>query len=120
MKDLASVERPKDLSAYSASEQRAILVHRYFLGIERGREPSIEETIASWEDRFARQWRRKKFKLDLDAQLREIDRHKYLLSEKAGRDVGWEGAAKDWIQTHGSAWREWWEGQPGSGPKLES
>ncbi len=107
---------PRDLRRYSPSEQRAILVHRYFLGIEHGREPTITETIASWETRFARQWRRKKAARDLGAQLKEIERHKYHLSEKAGKDVGWETAAKDWISHHASAWREWWENQPASSP----
>ena len=26
----------------------------------------------------------------------EIEKHKYFLSEKAGHDVGWEAAEKDW------------------------
>ncbi len=116
MSDRASVELPKELSEYPPSEQRAILVHRYFLGIERKREPSIGDTIASWESRYARKWRREKAIRDLAAQLREIERHKYHLSQKAGRDVGWEAAAKDWIATHASAWREWWERQADSGP----
>lgn len=104
------------LKRYSLSERRAILVHRYFLGIELKREPSLEDAIASWEARFARPWRREKALRDLAAQLREIERHKYHLSEKAGRDVGWEAAAADWVQTHASDWRDWWESQPGSCP----
>ncbi len=29
-------------------------------------------------------------------EITEIERHKYFLSEKAGYDVGWEAAEKDW------------------------
>ena len=112
----ASVDLPKQLSDYSPSEQRAIRVHRYYLGIEYRREPSIQETIQSWENRFARSWRRQKSLRDLQAQLREIERHKYFLSKTAGHDVGWEAAAKDWIGSHAGAWREWWEKQPASNP----
>ena len=92
------------------------MVHRYFLGIEWGKEPSLGDTIASWETRFAREWRRKKAMLDVQAQLKEIDRHKYLLSQRANQDIGWEEAAKDWISTHAGTWREWWESQPASNP----
>jgi hypothetical protein len=116
LSDRTSVECPKDLSDYPLSEQRAILVHRYFLGIEWRKNPSIGETIASWEARFAQEWRRKKAMIDVQAQLKEIERHKRALSEKYGRDVEWEESAKDWIVTHASAWREWWERQPNSGP----
>jgi hypothetical protein len=110
------VDCPRELSEYPRSERRAILVHRYYLGIEQKRDPSLADTIASWESRFAQEWRRKKAMLDLRAQLKEIERHKYLLSEGQNRDVGWEEAAKDWILTHASAWRDWWESQPQSTP----
>ncbi len=112
----ASLDFQKELRDYSPSEQRAILVHRYFLGLEYKKEPSIRDTIESWESRFAPAWRKEKAMRDLNAQLREIERHKYYLSEKAGEDVGWEAAAKDWIQTHAGAWRGWWENRPDSGP----
>lgn len=97
------------LTNYPPSEQRAIWTHLYFLGTETGREPALAEAIQSWETHFAQRWRREKALRDVEAQLQEINRHKYLLSEKAGRDVGWEAAASDWIKTHASAWREWWE-----------
>jgi hypothetical protein len=116
LSDRSSVECPRELRDYPLSEQRAILVHRYFLGIEWKREPSLADTLASWEARFAQEWRRKKAMLDVAAQLKEIERHKYLMSERNARDVGWEEAAKDWIITHAGAWRDWWERQPHSGP----
>ena len=104
------------LRRYSPSERRAILVHRYFLGIELRRQPTLADTIRSWETSFARPWRREKALRDVAAQLREIEQHKYHLSEKARRDIGWEAAAADWIKSHAGAWRDWWESQPGSCP----
>jgi hypothetical protein len=38
-------------------------------------------------------------------ETREIERHKYFLSEKHGHDVGWEFAAQDWEQQHAARWR---------------
>lgn len=40
-----------------------------------------------------------------EEEIREIERHKYFLSEKRGHDVGWEYAERDWEQHHGSQWK---------------
>lgn len=39
------------------------------------------------------------------AEREEILRHKWLESEKAGRDIGFEEALTDWIVKHRSKWR---------------
>lgn len=36
--------------------------------------------------------------------LREVRRHKWLESEKAGHDIGGNKAALDWIEHHYDAW----------------
>ena len=35
----------------------------------------------------------------------EIERHKYFLSERAGYDVGWDEAARDWEENHAAEFR---------------
>lgn len=40
------------------------------------------------------------------AEREEILRHKWLESEKAGHDIGFERALLDWIIKYRSAWRE--------------
>jgi hypothetical protein len=40
------------------------------------------------------------------AEREEILRHKWVESEKAGHDIGFEHALLDWIIKHRSAWRE--------------
>jgi len=40
------------------------------------------------------------------AEREEILIHKWLESEKAGHDIGFERALLDWIVKHRSAWRE--------------
>ena len=39
------------------------------------------------------------------AEREEILRHKWLESEKAGHDIGYERALLDWIRYHRDAWR---------------
>jgi hypothetical protein len=39
------------------------------------------------------------------AEREEILKHKWIESEKAGRDIGFERALTDWIVKHRSAWR---------------
>ena len=43
---------------------------------------------------------------EFQAELNEILRHKWLESEKAGRDIGFEQALTDWIIKHRSKWRK--------------
>ena len=39
------------------------------------------------------------------AEREEILRHKWIESEKAGQDIGFEKALLDWIVKHRSSWR---------------
>ena len=39
------------------------------------------------------------------AEREEILRHKWIESEKAGHDIGFEKALLDWILKHRSSWR---------------
>ncbi len=34
----------------------------------------------------------------------EIERHRWLESEKAGRDIGYEQAARDWMTRYSDGW----------------
>jgi hypothetical protein len=40
------------------------------------------------------------------AEREEILRHKWIESEKAGHDVGFEKALLDWVVKHRSTWRQ--------------
>ena len=40
------------------------------------------------------------------AEREEILKHKWIESEKAGRDIGFECALTDWIIKHRSKWRK--------------
>jgi hypothetical protein len=42
---------------------------------------------------------------EFQAERDEILRHKWLESEKAGHDIGFEAALMDWIVRYRSAWR---------------
>jgi hypothetical protein len=43
---------------------------------------------------------------EFQAEREEILRHKWIESEKAGHDIGFERALTDWIIKHRSAWRK--------------
>jgi hypothetical protein len=42
---------------------------------------------------------------EFQAEREEILRHKWIESEKAGQDIGFERALTDWIIKHRSTWR---------------
>ena len=41
----------------------------------------------------------------LRSQQEEIKKYKWIESEKAGRDIGWERATKEWMQQHFPEWK---------------
>ncbi len=43
---------------------------------------------------------------EFQAEREEILRHKWLESEKAGHDIGFENALIDWIMNHRTGWRK--------------
>ncbi len=40
----------------------------------------------------------------VQAQRQEIAKYKWIESEKAGRDIGWQRAFEEWLQFHFPAW----------------
>ena len=40
------------------------------------------------------------------AERRQVERHKYFMSQNSGKDVGFESAARDWFEKHSQEWRE--------------
>ena len=43
---------------------------------------------------------------EFQAEREEILKHKWIESEKAGRDIGFERALIDWIVNHRAKWRK--------------
>jgi len=43
---------------------------------------------------------------DYLAERDEVLRHKWILSEQAGHDVGFEAALMDWAEHHRTTWRK--------------
>ncbi|HPC61238.1 MAG TPA: DUF4032 domain-containing protein [Verrucomicrobiota bacterium] len=43
---------------------------------------------------------------EFQAEREEILKHKWIESEKAGRDIGFERALTDWIIKHRAKWRK--------------
>ncbi len=49
---------------------------------------------------------------EFQAEREEILRHKWLESEKAGHDIGFERALTDWIIKHRAKWRKGRQSKP--------
>lgn len=39
------------------------------------------------------------------SQQEEIKKYKWIESQKAGRDIGWERAEREWLQQHFPGWK---------------
>jgi hypothetical protein len=42
----------------------------------------------------------------IQSQQLEIKKHKWIESQKAGKDIGWEAAATDWMCRHFPKWKK--------------
>jgi hypothetical protein len=42
---------------------------------------------------------------EYQAEIAEINKHKWLESEKAGHDIGWDRALYDWLLHHKKDWK---------------
>jgi hypothetical protein len=49
--------------------------------------------------------RKSSFYREFEAEKEEIMKHKWIESQKAGHDIGFEQALTDWIVKHRSKWR---------------
>jgi hypothetical protein len=58
--------------------------------------------------------RRSSLYREFEAEKEEIMKHKWIESQKAGHDIGFERALTDWIIKHRSKWRR--SRQPSGGP----
>ena len=102
---LPELDSPQ-LARYRLSERRAILVHKYFLGLEMHYDPGLDCAIQSWETRFACVWRRERQMADCQAQLQAIEQHWELLRGASSAPVSWEQAAHDWVTQYAGEWRK--------------
>ncbi|MCC6144184.1 MAG: hypothetical protein IT368_10305 [Candidatus Hydrogenedentes bacterium] len=90
------------------AELREIEKHKYFLSLERGHDVGFEFAKADWISRYAPTWRQARHAQMLAMQRDEINRYKWIESEKARCDLG-RDAALDWIRKYAKSWREWYE-----------
>jgi len=94
----------KDINLTPA-ELQAILEHKRSMSVARGREISLEDAITHFIEHYELDWMREKQRRDLTEQRHEIDKHKYLQSEKEGRDIGKARAAEEWCEKYAPIWR---------------
>ena len=97
-----------EIEHLARAEQRALERHRVYLREIRGEAVSMEEALEDWKANYAHKWRQACLARMLEHQRAEINRHKWIESEKARCDVGKE-AVLDWIQSYASRWRQWYD-----------
>ena len=88
------------------AEVRAVLDHKYYLGIVSAQEVSFEDAYDDFLKRYDEDWRREKLRRDNTAQINEINKFKYLESKKACCDIGSNVAGTSWCAKYARIWRE--------------
>jgi len=87
------------------AEQLAVEVHKYYLSEAAGYDVGVDYAIQHWLEHHATDWRHDQLEDELAAQRREIEKHKWIESERAGRDLG-DAAILDWIVRFAARWRQ--------------
>lgn len=100
--DLSNI-RKKDLTA---SELSAVTKLQDEMEKRDGKKATFEEAMAEWMQNVRQAWLHKKVKEDNEAQKREIERHKWIESQKAGHDIGEREAIQDWVNKYAPVWRK--------------
>jgi len=90
------------------AEEREVDLHRERLARQTGREVSHEVALADWLQHHAATWRRRYQALALRLQREEMMRHKWLVSEREGRDIG-SAAILEWVDLYAEEWRNWFD-----------
>jgi len=100
--DLSNI-RKKDLTG---AELSAVTKLHDEMEKAGGRKVTFEEAMAEWVKNVRQAWLHKKQKEDNEAQKLEIERHKWIESQKAGRDIGEREAIQDWVNKYAPVWRK--------------
>lgn len=90
----------------------AVHRHQQSLAEARGEKVDFEEALDDWRTYHAVQWREERQREYLAKQREEIQRYKWIESEKARRDLGAQ-AVLDWIRNYAESWRNWYEQEHG-------
>jgi hypothetical protein len=94
------------------AEIHAVRQYHQLLAETRGVDVDFQEALEDWQEHHAVKWREERQREYLAKQREEIQRHKWIESEKARRDLGAQ-AVMDWIRNYAESWRSWYEQEHG-------
>lgn len=98
------------ISALKRAEIREIERHKYFMSLQRGKDVGFDAAAHDWLAHYAQAWREARQRRMLAMQREEINRYKWIQSERASRDLG-GAAVLEWIQKYAAHWRDWYENE---------
>ena len=101
---MSEVKMTWKIEDISPPELAAITELKTLMSKRAGREVTVDEAIEEFLTTHRDEWQRIKFRCDNLMQIREIERHKWIESEKAGHDMG-NVAALDWTEKYAAMWR---------------
>jgi hypothetical protein len=91
----------------TVAELREIEKHKYFMSLARKEDVGFEAAKADWLANYADAWQRQRQSEMLRLQRDEINRYKWIESEKSGKDLGRQ-AVFEWINKYAASWRDWY------------
>jgi hypothetical protein len=86
-------------------EKNEIELHKYYLSSKAGCDVGWDFACDDWLKNHSRKWRAGIMIKDSEEEIKEMLKHKWIESEKAGKDLG-DRAVFDWIEKYADKWRE--------------
>jgi len=86
-------------------EKNEIELHKYYLSTKASCDVGWDFAYEDWMKNHSKKWRSGIMEKDSQEEIKEMLKHKWIESEKAGRDLG-DRAVFDWIEKYADKWRE--------------
>jgi hypothetical protein len=96
------------------SQREEIEKYRWIESEKAGRDIGWQRASEEWKQKHFPAWKRSIREHGLEpslfeilwSQQEEIEKYRWIESEKTGRDIGWEQAVTEWQDRHYRAWRD--------------
>jgi len=89
----------------TAAELAEMVKYQEALEKKIGKKTELWEAVDDFLRNARAEWEREKLARDLAEQRKEIEKHKWIESEKAGYDIGEKRAIEDWTRKYAHIWR---------------
>ena len=108
-------EKQNPLAELLRAQREEIEKYRWIESEKAGEDIGWERAAVEWKNKYLAAWRRSvqerggehPLSVIVRFQQEEIERYKWIESEKRGYDIGWDRAVQEWQEKHYPEWKDY-------------